>query len=184
MPYCPNCGKEAPPTATFCSFCGKSLTAVSQSPMPPPTAPSPPATVPLSPPAVAEVPISYQVQTAVITFDERASRLELFVRILWNLLIGLIGFIYGLVFGIIILVYGLVAGILNLINFLIILITAKRWKTAFVWQAKLIQKSATYYAQLYNFTMRRAPYLGLMIDRRPSLEMERGPSTTPGGSPA
>jgi hypothetical protein len=179
MPYCPNCGKEVPKGAVSCTFCGVSLTNVPPTPMPQPIAPTP-----LPPTVVAEVPISYQVQTAVITFDENASRLELFVRILWNFLIGLIGFIYGLVFGIIILIYGFVAGILNLINFLSILITAKRWKTAFVWQAQLIQKMATYYAQLNNFTMRRAPYFGLMTDRRPKLEMEPTPSTTPGGSPA
>jgi len=180
MSYCTNCGKEAPQGVGFCPFCGMNLTNTSPSPI----APTPASTVPLPPPGAAEVPISYIVQTAVIPFDEKASRLELFVRILWSLLIGLIGFIYSLVFGIIILVYGIVAGILNLINFFIILITAKRWKTAFVWQAKLIQKMGTYYAQLNNFTMRRAPYFGLMIDRRPKLEMEPAPSTTPNGSPA
>jgi hypothetical protein len=140
--------------------------------------------VPSQPPVETEVPISFIVQTAVIPFDERASRVELFVRILWSLLIGLIGFVYSLVFGIIILVYSIVAGILNFINFFIILITARRWKTAFVWQAKLIQKMGTYYAQLNNFSMRRAPYLGLMTDQRPKLEMEPAPSTTSGGSPA
>jgi len=181
MPFCPNCGKEAPPGATFCSFCGMRLTAVPPPPVTSPTEPIPASTVPLPPPAV---PISYQVQTAVIPFDERASRLELFVRIVWGWLIGLVGFIYGLGFGIIILVYGFVAGILNFINFLIILITEKRWQTAFDWQAKLIQKSATYYARLNNYMMRRAPYLGLMIDRRPPMAMEPEPSTTPGGSPA
>jgi hypothetical protein len=124
------------------------------------------------------------VQTATIPFDEKASRLELIVRIVWGLLMGIVGFIYGLVFGIIILVYSIIAGILNIINFFIILITGKRWKTAFDWQAKLITKSATYYTRLYNYGMRRAPYQGLMIDRRPSLEMESEPSKTPGGSPA
>jgi len=170
MSYCPNCGKEVPPGAAYCRFCGVSLTAM------------PTSTV--QPPVVSEVPISYQVQTAVIPFDERASRLELLVRIVWSWLIGLVGFIYGLGFVIIIWVYGFVAGILNAINFIIILITAKRWKTAFDWQAKLIQKSATYYARLNNYQMRRAPYLGLMIDRRPPLEMEPEPAKTPGGSPA
>lgn len=184
MLYCPNCGKEVPQRAVFCKFCGVSLTNVPPPPMSQPVPPPPAPTVPLPPTAVGEVPISYQVQTAVIPFDDKASRLELFVRILWNLLTGLIGFIYGLVFGIIILIYSFVAGILNFINFFIILITAKRWKTAFVWQAKLIQKMATYYAQLNNYTMRRSPYFGLMTDRRPKLEMEPAPSTTPGGSPA
>ena len=182
MSYCPNCGKEVPPSVAFCPSCGMNLTAVPSPSMPPPTAPVSAQT--LQSPVVAEIPISYQVQTAVIPFDEGASRLELFVRIVWGWLIGLVGVIYGLGFGIIIFAYGLVAGILNVINFFIILITAKRWKTAFDWQAQLIQKSATYYARLYNYTMRRAPYFGLMIDRRPLLEMEPAPSTTPRGSPA
>ena len=181
---CPNCGKEAPPEAAFCQSCGASLTAVPSQPMPQPAAPMPASTVPFQPSVVAEVPISYQVQTASIPFDERASRLELFVRIVWSWLIGLVGVIYGLGFGIIILVYGFIAGVLNVINFFIILITARRWKPAFDWQAQLIQKSATYYARLYNYTMRRAPYFGLMIDRRPPLEMEPEASATPGGSPA
>ena len=181
---CPNCGKEWPLGAAFCPSCGVSLTAVPSQPMPQPAAPMPASTVPLQPPAVAEVPISYQVQTASIPFDGRASRLELFVRIVWSWLIGLVGVIYSLGFGIIILVYGFIAGVLNVINFFIILITAKRWKPAFDWQAQLIQKSASYYARLYNYTMRRAPYFGLMIDRRPPLEMEPEASATPGGFPA
>ena len=164
---CPNCGKEAPSDAAFCSYCGASLTAI-----------------PPSPAATVEVPISYQIQTATILFDERASRLELIVRIVWSFLIGLVGFVYGLAFGIIILFYSFAAGILNIINFIKILITGKRWKTAFDWQAKLIDKSATYYTRLYNYGMRRAPYLGLMTDKRPPLEMEPEPSKTPGGSPA
>ncbi|MEM2916945.1 MAG: hypothetical protein QXN63_01125 [Candidatus Bathyarchaeia archaeon] len=89
-----------------------------------------------------------------------------------------------MVFGIIILVYGIIALILNIINFFIILITGKRWKTAFDWQAKLITKSAIYYTRLYNYWMRRAPYFGLMTDKRPDLGMEPEPSKTPGGFPA
>jgi hypothetical protein len=88
-------------------------------------------------PQSAVVPISYQVQTAVIPFDAKASRLELFVRIIWGLLLNLVFFVYALCYGIIILLYGIIAGILNVINFFIILITAKSWKTAFNWQAKL-----------------------------------------------
>jgi len=168
MSICLNCGKEASFGATFCVYCGASLIA-----MPPP---------PSS--AIAEVPISYQIQTATILFDEKASRLELIVRIIWSLLISLVSFVYGLAFGIIILFYSLAAGILNIINFIKILITGKRWKTAFDWQAKLINKSATYYARLYNYGMRRAPYFGLMTDKRPPLEMEPEPSKTPGGTPA
>jgi hypothetical protein len=175
---CPNCKKETPPNAAFCQFCGTSLTAETSPPTQPSATPAPTTN------AVAEVPITLQIQTAAIPFDGNASRVELFVRIVWNLLIGLISFLYGLGFGIIIFVYSIVAGILNIINFFIILITAKRWKTAFEWQAKLIQKNITYYTRLYNYTMRRAPYFGLMIDKRPSLDMEPDPSTTPGGSPA
>jgi len=84
----------------------------------------------------------------------------------------LVSFVYGLVFGI------------TIINFIKILITGKRWKTAFDWQAKLINKSATCHDRLYNCGMRRAPYIGLMTDKRPSLEMEPEPSKTPGGTPA
>ncbi|MEM2875370.1 MAG: zinc-ribbon domain-containing protein [Candidatus Bathyarchaeia archaeon] len=166
MSYCPSCGKEVPADSAFCPSCGVNLTAVTV------------------PPSVVEVPISYQVQTAAIPFDERASRIELFVRIVWGWLIGIVSVVYGFCFGIIILVYSIIAAVLNIINFLKILITAKRWKTAFNWEAKLIQKSVTYSARLTNYTMRRAPYLGLMIDRRPNLGMEPKPSTTPGGSPA
>ncbi|MEM2103690.1 MAG: hypothetical protein QW717_02215 [Candidatus Bathyarchaeia archaeon] len=137
-----------------------------------------------SPPPIVDVPISYLVQTAAIPFEKKASRLELLVRIVWGLLMGIVSFVYGLIFGIIILVYSIVAGILNIINFFIILITGKRWKTAFDWQAKLITKSATYYTRLYNYGMRRAPYQGLMIDKRPPLGMEPEPSKTSGGSPA
>ncbi len=152
-------------------------------PPPPPPLPSPQALPPPSP-AVAEVPISYHVQTATIPFDEKASRLELIVRIFWNILISLVSFVYSIAFGIIILFYSIAAGILNIINFFKILITGKRWKTAFDWQAKLINKSATYYARLYNYSMRRAPYMGLMTDKRPSLEMEPEPPRISGGTPA
>jgi len=177
MPYCSNCAKEAPSGVSLCPFCGKILSAGSPS-----SGSNPTSTAPL--PQSAVVPISYQVQTAVIPFDAKASRLELFVRIIWGLLLNLVFFVYGLCYGIIILLYGIIAGILNVINFFIILITAKSWKTAFNWQAKLIQKSATYYARLNNYMMRRTPYLRLMTDRRPPLEMEQGPSTTPEESPA
>lgn len=150
--------------------------------IPPP--PPPPPALPSPPPTAAEVPISYHIQTATIPFDEKASRLELIVRIFWGILISLVGFVYGLAFGIIILFYSIAAWILNIINFIIILITGKRWKTAFDWQAKLLNKSATYYSRLYNYSMRRAPYLGLMIDKRPPLEMEPEPPRMPGGAPA
>jgi hypothetical protein len=175
MSLCSKCGKETPAYAAFCPFCGTSLAAVPSSPS---------QTTPLPSPEVAEVPISYVVQTAPIPFDRKASRLELLVRILWGLLIGLVGFVYALVFGIIILVYSFIASVLNAINFFIILITGERWRSAFNWQSKLITKSATYYARLYNFWMRRAPYSGLMIDKRPDLGMEPEPSKTPGGTPA
>ncbi|MCX8171949.1 MAG: zinc-ribbon domain-containing protein [Candidatus Bathyarchaeota archaeon] len=172
MSTCPNCGREVPSGAVFCSYCGASLTA-----MPPPPPPPPPT-------FMVEVPISYQIQTATILFDEKASRLELIARIVWNFLVGLVGFVYSLAFSFIILFYSIAAGILNIINFIKILITGKRWKKAFDWQAKLIYRSATYYARLHNYWMRRAPYFGLMIDKRPSLNMEPEPLKTPGGSPA
>jgi hypothetical protein len=175
---CPNCAKVAPPGATFCSFCGASLTV-----LPPPPVWSPSASVQAST-TVIEVPIALQVQTAIISFAESASRLELLVRILWSFLTNVIVFLYGIGFGIIVFVYSFVAGILNIIHFIIILITGKRWKTAVDWQAQLIQKSITYSTRISNYSMRRAPYLGLMIDRRPSLEMEPNPATTTGGSPA
>jgi len=174
MPHCPNCGKEMPPDATFCPSCGASATALPPPPPPPLPQPMP----------VEEIPISYIIQTATIPFNEKASRIELLVRIFWNILTGLIGFVYSLAFGILILFYGIVALILNVINFFVILITGKRWRTAFNWQAKLITKSATYYTRLYNYGMRRAPYFGLMTDKRPTLEMEPEPSKTPGGAPA
>jgi hypothetical protein len=175
---CPNCSKESPPNATFCPFCGTSLTAE----ITPPTQPSN-SSVPTTNKEV-EVPISFQIQTAAIPFHENASRTELFVRIVWNFLIGLISLLYAIGFGIIILAYGIVAGILNIVNFFIILITGKRWKTAFIWQAKFIEKYMIYYIRLYNYTTRRAPYFGLMIEQRPSLDMEPEASKTSGGSPA
>lgn len=175
MSYCQNCGEKLPANAAFCPSCGASLTAA-----PPP----PPSTVQPHPAVMLEVPISYIVQTATIPFDRKASRLELLVRILWNLLMGLVNFVYSIVFGIIILIYGIIASILNFINFFIILITGRRWGAAFNWYAKLITKSAAYYTRLYNYWMRRAPYFGLMTDKRPDLGMETEPSKTPGGSPA
>jgi len=171
MPYCPDCGKKIPTGTVICPSCGKSLNAAQ-----PPTAPAPGSTEPL--PQSVVIPISYQIQTAAVPFEAKASRLELFVRIVWEILIDLVLFIYSLVYGIILLFYGIIAGILHIINWFIILITARRWKTAFDWQAKLIQKSATYYARLISYTMQRAPYLRLMTDQRPSLEMESEPSTT------
>lgn len=140
------------------------------------------ATMPSPSPIVTEVPISYIIQTATIPFDEKASRLELLVRIIWFFLTWLVSFVYSLIFGIIILIYSIIASILNIINFFMILITKKRWKTAFDWQAKLITNSATYYTRIYNYVMRRAPYFGLMTDKRPNLGMEPEPSKTTGGS--
>ncbi|MEM1540810.1 MAG: zinc-ribbon domain-containing protein [Candidatus Bathyarchaeia archaeon] len=174
MLSCPNCGKETPADVAFCSSCGTRLNVISSSSQ---SVPSPPS-------AVTEVPISYIVQTATIPFDKKASRLELLVRIVWHILIWLVGVVYSIVFWIIVLVYGIIASILNIINFFVILITGKRWKTAFDWQAKLITKSVTYSTRLYNYWTRRAPYLGLMTDKRPELGMEAEPSKTPGGSPA
>ncbi|MEM3673543.1 MAG: zinc-ribbon domain-containing protein [Candidatus Bathyarchaeia archaeon] len=175
MPSCPNCGKETSTGAAFCPSCGASFTAVP---------PSQSQSVASPPPAVVEIPISYIVQTTTIPFESKASRIELLVRIVWYILTWLVGVVYSIIFGIIILIYGIIALILNIINFFIILITGKRWKTAFDWQAKLIAQSATYSTRLYNYWMRRAPYLGLMTDKRPDLGMEPEPSKTPGGSPA
>ncbi|MEM2704023.1 MAG: hypothetical protein QXR45_12775 [Candidatus Bathyarchaeia archaeon] len=78
-------------------------------------------------------------------------------------------FVYSIAFGIIILIYSNAAIVLNIINFFKVLITGKRWKTAFDRQAKPINKSAAYHARLYNYSMHRAPYLGLMTYKRPSL---------------
>jgi hypothetical protein len=185
---CPKCKKESPPNAAFCQFCGSSLTAEPAPPKVQTVTPAPTTKPPAIPAPtttlVTDVPISLQIQTATISFDENADRLELFVRIVWNFLIGLISFLYGIGFGIIILVYTIIAGVLNIINFFVILITAKRWKTAFEWQAKLIQKSIIYQTRLSNYTIRRGPYFGLMVDKRPSLDMEPDPTTTSGGSPA
>ncbi|MGB9741254.1 MAG: hypothetical protein ACP5IM_07125 [Candidatus Bathyarchaeia archaeon] len=178
MSYTQNAKKKMPADATSRQFYRVSLTTV-----PPPPPPPPPQTMPY-PPVVEDVPVSYVVQTATISFEEKASRLELLVRILWYILTGLVGFVYSLVFGIIILVYGIIASILNIISFFKILITGKRWKIAFDWQAKLIAKSVNYNTRLYNYWMRRAPYFGLMIDKRTGLGMEPEPSKTPGGSPA
>ena len=142
---CPKCNKESPPNAAFCQFCGTSLKAEPSPPKEQPATPAPTTKPPVTPaktakPAVppaptttlvTEVPISLQVQKATISFEENADRVELFVRIVWNFLIGLISFLYGIGFGIIILVYTVIAGVLNIINFFVILITAKRWKPAF-----------------------------------------------------
>jgi len=174
MSYCSNCGKETPADAAFCPSCGTSLTAVS---------PSQSQTMSSPPPSIAEIPISYIIQTTSIPFESKASRIELLVRIVWYILTGLIGFVYSIVFGIIVLVYGIIALILNIINFFIILITGKRWKIAFDWQVKLITQSATCYTRLYNYWMRRAPYFGLMTDKRPDLRIEPESTKTPGGSP-
>jgi len=144
--------------------------------IPPPPPPPPP-----SMQYVVEIPLSYQIQTSTIVFEEKASRLELLVRILWSFLTTLVGLVYSLVFGIILAVYSIVASILNIINFFAILITGKRWKPAFNWQLKLITKSATLNARLYNYSLRRMPYFGLMTDKRPPLEMEPEPSKTPVG---
>jgi hypothetical protein len=176
MPYSPDYGKES--LQVLPSTYSAEPLSESAPPTPPATAPEQPAT------EATEIPIALQVQTAAIPFDKRASRLELFVRILWNFLTGLIGIVYGIVFAIIIIIISFIAGILNCINFLVILITGRRWKTAFNWQAKLIRKTVTYNTRLMNFWMRRAPYFGLMIDQRPTLGIEPDPTTTPGGSPA
>ncbi len=107
---------------------------------------------------------------AELPFDPKASRVELFVRIVWGLLYMIVNFVYAIVFTVIIFVFSFVALILSGIQWLIILFAGKRWQAAFDWNAKtMYERTIPYYVRLYNYSLRFLPYLHWMTDKRPTL---------------
>ena len=107
---------------------------------------------------------------AELAFDSKASRAELFVRIIWSFLYMIVAFVYAIVFTIVIFVFSIVALILSSIQWLVILFAGKRWEAAFNWNAKtLYERTIPYYVRLYNYTLRFMPYLHWMTDKRPGL---------------
>lgn len=106
-------------------------------------------------------------------FIEKASRLELFIRIVWGILIVIVLGVYSIVYHIIILVYSIIAWVLGVIHLFYILILGKRWPTACKWVAKAVYEEAIpRYLQLWNYALKRYPYLLLLSDDRPSLGMD------------
>ncbi|RLG70900.1 MAG: hypothetical protein DRO11_05450 [Methanobacteriota archaeon] len=106
-------------------------------------------------------------------FIEKASRLELFIRIVWGILIWIVMLVYSIIYSIIIFVYYVIAGILWVIHWFYILILGKRWPTACKWVTKAVYEQAIpRYLQLTNYALKRYPYLLLLSDDRPSLGMD------------
>ena len=105
-----------------------------------------------------------------MSFTSPASRIELFVRIVWFIVAALIYTVYSIVLSIIIFVFYAIAMVLNTINWFYILIFGKRWETAFKWSAEAIyNRYVKYTIYMFNYMLRQIPYLLLMTDSRPEL---------------
>ena len=107
---------------------------------------------------------------AELPFDPKASRVELFVRIVWMFLYLIVSVVYSIVFMVIIFVFYIVASILEGIQWLVILFVGKRWQPAFDWSAKAIyERYIPYNVRLANYHVRFTPYMAWMTDKRPPL---------------
>jgi cellulose synthase/poly-beta-1,6-N-acetylglucosamine synthase-like glycosyltransferase len=105
-----------------------------------------------------------------MSFTSPASRIELFVRIIWIIVAGLVLIAYNIVYSIIIIVFYVIAMILNIVNWFYILIFGKRWEAAFNWSAETIyNRYVRYMIYIFNYMLRQAPYQLLMTDSRPEL---------------
>ena len=83
----------------------------------------------------------------IFAFEEKASRLELFIRI-----------IYSIIIGIVLTIYGFVAGICILIQFIIILILGRRSEGL----SNFIQGYLEYYTHILSYT-------SFQTDERPGI---------------
>ncbi|HPY59925.1 MAG TPA: DUF4389 domain-containing protein [Methanospirillum sp.] len=83
----------------------------------------------------------------IFEYEEKAGRLELFIRI-----------IYSFIIGIVLTVYGFIAGICMFIQFFVILILGRRSQTL----SDLIQGYLEYYVHIL-------PYTSFMTDERPGI---------------
>ncbi len=83
----------------------------------------------------------------IFAYEEKAGRIELFIRI-----------IYSFVIGIVLMIYGFIAGICMLIQFLVILILGRRSRSL----SDFIQGYLEYYVLIL-------PYTSCMTDERPGI---------------
>lgn len=83
----------------------------------------------------------------IFAYEEQAGRIELFIRI-----------IYSVVIGIVLMIYGFIAGICMLIQFLIVLILGRRSRGL----SDFIQGYLEYYVHILSYT-------SFMTDERPGI---------------
>jgi len=83
----------------------------------------------------------------LFAFEEKASRLELFIRI-----------VYSFILGIVLMVYGFIAGIGMIIQFIVVLILGRRSQGL----SDFIQSYLEYYVHILGYT-------SFMTDERPGL---------------
>ena len=83
----------------------------------------------------------------IFAYEEKAGRIELFIRI-----------IYSFVIGIVLMIYGFIAGICMLIQFLVVLILGRRSRGL----SDFIQGYLEYYVHILSYT-------SFMTDERPGI---------------
>ena len=83
----------------------------------------------------------------IFAYEEKAGRIELFIRI-----------IYSFVIGIVLMIYGFIAGICMLIQFLVVLILGRRSRGL----SNFIQGYLEYYVHILSYT-------SFMTDERPGI---------------
>jgi len=83
----------------------------------------------------------------IFAYEEQAGRIELFIRI-----------IYSVVIGIVLMIYGFIAGICMLIQFLVVLILGRRSRGL----SDFIQGYLEYYVHILSYT-------SFMTDERPGI---------------
>lgn len=83
----------------------------------------------------------------LFTYEEKASRIELFIRI-----------IYSIIIGIVLSIYGFIAGICLIIQFFVVLILGRRSQSL----SDFIQGYLEYYVHILSYT-------SFMTDERPGI---------------
>lgn len=115
---------------------------------------------------------NYEMKEGTLSFEKKASRLELLIRIFYTFFLGLVYFIYSIGYSIIIMILGLFAAFVNFLNWWYILFFGKRWEFAFEFtRSYFYDYTIRYYLTLLNYWMRYVPYSMLMTDERPPLGM-------------
>lgn len=137
MNNCNKCGTKLPQDSSFCPECGSPTAVESGQPQP---------TRSEKMDSGITSSIDFPVKISM-PFEEKASRIELFVRIV-------LGWVYGIIAG----VWGFLAAVANIIQWFHILFTAKR--NATIWN---------FVQGYYRYAVRVSSYTLLLTDKRPPI---------------